>query len=371
MTWKCCLEMSSTGGQEIELFVFSNDEETKANQETTNKTELTQSQHIAPVSNDEVTHSLDVDHVKREEIAEPLSLAGVQELRGVLSEAINTSLFKFAVTIVFVFNFSYSLFNSFRQDGTQEESNDSITDRCHCNGRHRTFYVTIVLMSTVVWFLILVLEKFYTRFVQPGRYGHCLLELIIDNSKFDSYFTKELNLLLSAVYDDQNNMDMLIAKLKKQQSNNDNDDTGTIPSFGIPHYLKHSFPNAMLATSGEGYCKKSVFSSAKDNVFRRYRHFCRLKRRHKAIASFKLFLIVNQFLAQLLIVPLLELQWLDQYAWVCVAGVSRNYCNSEEDVYNLALDQAVVVYMFYASILFAALLSIVINWLPQYYDKQA
>ena len=51
-------------------------------------------------------------------------------------------------------------------------------------------------------------------------------------------------------------------------------------------------------------------------------------------------------------------------------GISRNYCDSDRDIYNLALDQAVVVYMFYASILFAALLSMVIGWLPQYNDKE-
>ena len=352
--------MSTNSGQEIELLVVDKE---KAKQQTTYKT---WSQHEVPVTNNE-NHSLEVSRGKREEIAEPLSLAGVQELRGVLSEALNTYLFKFAVVIVVVFNFLYSLFNSFRQDGARDESNDSVANKCHCNGRHKTFYVTLILTSTIIWFLILVLEKFYTWFVCPGRYDYRLLELIRDNSRFELHFTKELNMLLSAVYDNPNNMFKLTAKLKKQINSND---TGGMPIFEIPHDLKNSFPNCMPTTHGEAYCKKSVFKSAKDNVSRQYRYFCRLKRRHKAVTSFKLFLIVNQFLSQLLIVPLLQLQWLDQYAWVCVAGISRNYCNSDRDVYNLALDQAVVVYMFYASILFAALLSMVISWLPQYDDKE-
>ena len=345
--------MSVSGGQEIELLVLDK-------QRTTNKIE---SKHKVPV-----VHNLEASRGEQDEIAEPLSLAGVQELRGVLSEALNTALFKFAVVIVFVFNFSYSLFNSFRQDGSQDESNDDIGSKCHCNGRHKTFYVILILTSAVIWFLILVMEKFYTWVVCPGRYNYHLLELIRDNSRFQSYFTKELNMLLSAVYDDPNNMFKLVAKLKKEQVNGD--DTGAVPMFETPHHLKDCFPNSMPATHGETYCKKSIFKSAKDNLSRQYKHFCRLKRRHKAVTSFKLFLIVNQFLAQLLIVPLLQLQWLDQYAWVCVAGISRNYCNSDRDVYNLALDQAVVVYMFYASILFAALLSMVIGWLPQYSDRE-
>ena len=214
-----------------------------------------------------------------------------------------------------------------------------------------------------------MLEKFYAWFVHPGRYDHRLLELIKDNLKFESYFINELNLLLSAVYDDQNNMDKLIAKLKKEQTNRDF--TGSVPIFRVHRYLEHLFPNVMLTMHSEGYIKKSIFKSSRDNISRHFRQFCRLKCRHKAVASFKLFLIVNQVLAQLLIIPLLELQWLDQYAWVCVAGISRNYCNSDRDVYTLVLDQAVVVYMFYASILFAALLSMIISWLPQYNDKQA
>lgn len=351
--------MAVSGGQEIELLVVDDE----AKQRTTNKIA---SKHKVPV-----VHSLEASSGKREqnEIAEPLSLAGVQELRGVLSEALNTSLFKFAVVIVFVFNFSYSLFNSFRQDGSQGEGNDDdIGNKCHCNGRHKTFYVILILTSTVTWFLILVMEKFYTWFVRPGRYDYHLLELIRDNSRFQSYFIKELNMLLSAVYDDPNNMFKLVTKLKKEQINSD--DTGVMPRFEIPHHLKDSFPNSMPATHSEAYYKKSIFKSAKDNLSRQYRHFCRLKRRHKAVMSFKLFLIINQFLSQLLIIPLLQLQWLDQYAWVCVAGISRNYCDSDRDVYNLALDQAIVVYMFYASILFAALLSMVIGWLPQYNDKE-
>lgn len=351
--------MSASGEQEIELVELN-----EGKQQNTNKGELTQSE-----CSGEFVHSPEASAVRNEEMAEPLSLAGVQQLRGILSEALSTSLFKFAVVIVFIFNFSYSLFNSFRQDASQVDSNNSIADKCHCNGRHKTFYVTIVLTSTVVWFLVLVLEKFYTWFVRPGRYDSRLLELIKGNLKYDSYFANEFNMLLSAVYDDQNNMNKLIAKLKKEQVNGGV--TGALPIFRIPHYLKNLFPNVMPTMHGERYFKKSVFRSARDNISRHCQHFCGLRRRHKAVASFKLFLIVNQFLSQLFIVPLLELQWLDQYAWVCVAGISRNYCNSDRDIYNLALDQAVVVYMFYASILFAALLSVIISWLPQNNGKQA
>ena len=101
-----------------------------------------------------------------------------------------------------------------------------------------------------------------------------------------------------------------------------------------------------------------------------YRHFYTLDCHQKAIVSLKIFLIVTQALVQLLIIPLLELQWLDQYAWVCVAdGINRNYCSSDGDADHLALDQVVVVYMFYASIVCATLLSLVICWLPQYVNE--
>ena len=60
-------------------------------------------------------------------------------------------------------------------------------------------------------------------------------------------------MLLSAVYDDPNNMFKLMAKLKKQINN---DDTGGMPIFEIPCDLKNSFPNCTPTTHGEAYCKK-------------------------------------------------------------------------------------------------------------------
>ena len=337
-----------------------------------------------------------------------------KELKGVLQGAfISTALFKFAVAIVFVFNFLYTLFNSFRQD----DNSDNVGISCHCNSGHKTFYIIIILTSTVVWFLVLVVVKFYTWFVRPRMYSLDLENKIADTVKNQSYFIKELGDLLSAKYDDKHHRKKLVSKILKLKSVLREQGQVADPvftgvqgqlmakktpgltrahghctarkavrftgnaKFAVPDYLKESFPNNYVQYSekhkttgllqdNEENTKKSIFRSARDNISMDYRHFYALDCHQKAIVSLKIFLIVTQALVQLLIIPLLELQWLDQYAWVCVAdGINRNYCSSDGDADHLALDQVVVVYMFYASIVCATLLSLVICWLPQYVNE--
>jgi len=77
-------------------------------------------------------------------------------------------------------------------------------------------------------------------------------------------------------------------------------------------------------------------------------------------------LILLRFVFRLLIVPLLQLQWLNDYAWNCVMdGFLRDYCESITNEYFSSLDHSLVLYSVYVFVLVALLFSVMIAWLPR------
>ena len=80
----------------------------------------------------------------------------------------------------------------------------------------------------------------------------------------------------------------------------------------------------------------------------------------------KILLIVLRFMFRLLIVPLLQLQWFNEYAWNCLMNnVIRNYCEAETSQYYIGLDHTFVLYSVYVLLLIALLFSLIINWFPR------
>ena len=80
----------------------------------------------------------------------------------------------------------------------------------------------------------------------------------------------------------------------------------------------------------------------------------------------KLSLIAIRFVFRLLIVPLLQLQLLNDYAWYCLLNdVIRNYCETETNKYYIGLDHSMVNYCVYILLLIALLFSFLINWFPK------
>ena len=73
-------------------------------------------------------------------------------------------------------------------------------------------------------------------------------------------------------------------------------------------------------------------------------------------------LVTLQFFLRLPIVPLLLLQWLDEYSWNCVIGSVRNYCKDTVVVY--MFDQSMVISCLYICILLAIIIAICIQYMP-------
>ena len=76
---------------------------------------------------------------------------------------------------------------------------------------------------------------------------------------------------------------------------------------------------------------------------------------------FHVILQVFRFCAQLATVPLLMIQMLDTYAFLCLT--KDNYCTRRAQ-YNLHLDQTAITFGFYCSLLLSYLTTIMLRWIP-------
>ncbi|XP_065894156.1 uncharacterized protein [Dysidea avara] len=80
----------------------------------------------------------------------------------------------------------------------------------------------------------------------------------------------------------------------------------------------------------------------------------------------KFTLLVLRFVFRLLIVPLLQFQWLSNYAWNCIMdGLARDYCKTTTSQYFIGLDHSLVLYAVYVMILVTVMFGIIIAWLPK------
>ena len=71
-----------------------------------------------------------------------------------------------------------------------------------------------------------------------------------------------------------------------------------------------------------------------------------------------------RFLAQLALVPLLMIQMLDTYAFLCINTVFKSYCTGGEE-YDLHLDQTAISFGFYCSLMLSYVTSIMLRWIPK------
>ena len=113
---------------------------------------------------------------------------------------------------------------------------------------------------------------------------------------------------------------------------------------------------------------KHCESNNTENTHKEDEKLKQLKRQPKRWYCFmvlKIALIVLRFTFRLLIVPLLQLQWLNSYTWNCIMNnFLRNYCETEASMYYIDLDHSFVLYSVYVLVIVALLFSLMINWFP-------
>ena len=83
---------------------------------------------------------------------------------------------------------------------------------------------------------------------------------------------------------------------------------------------------------------------------------------NKIFRLFKFMLVSTQFFLRLPIVPLLLVQWLDEYSWNCVFGSMKDYC--KEATVGYTFDQSMVISFLYMCILLSIIIGIFIKSKP-------
>ena len=80
------------------------------------------------------------------------------------------------------------------------------------------------------------------------------------------------------------------------------------------------------------------------------------------------FLVIVRLLAQLAVVPMLILQMLSTYAWICIT--EDYHCQNAVTCYQLGLYQACVTFGFYFALLIASLATTMLRWFPHSKDAR-
>jgi len=89
-------------------------------------------------------------------------------------------------------------------------------------------------------------------------------------------------------------------------------------------------------------------------------------KRYYCFSLIKVSLIVFRFIFRLFVVPILQLQWFNDYAWNCLMNkIIRDYCETENMKYYINLDHSILLYSVYIVLLVALLFSVLINWFPK------
>ena len=81
----------------------------------------------------------------------------------------------------------------------------------------------------------------------------------------------------------------------------------------------------------------------------------------KVQTVFHIILSFIRFIAQLAVVPLLMIQILDTYAYLCFTA--NSYCNMRSQ-YKLHLDQTAITFGFYCSLMISLLSTTMVRWFP-------
>ena len=249
-------------------------------------------------------------------------------LKGMVSGALGSLGYKFSILIVLLFNFTYTAYNAFARSTKTEISVVSFSD-CSCNPNDRSFYSFTIFSFTALWggFLLICALCNIRNFIKHRDIREDLSEqerLIPD--KHFLLLKKEIKKLTTMV---------LSLNMKGLHSHKINSRNVNSAAIGILNYMKQFL----------------VDSDSSDNFAF-----------DKAFKLFRYTLAVIQFFLRLSIVPLLLVQWLDEYSWNCVVGLEKDYC--KETTVGYTFDQSIVIFLLYTCVLLSIILGIFMKNMP-------
>ena len=273
-------------------------------------------------------------------------------LKGMISGALGSLGYKFSILIVLLFNFTYTAYNAFARSAKSEISVVSLNN-CSCDPNDRSFYSFTTFGFTALWVVFIVICALYNIWncctghgdhdrgstnsgshstdtgVSNGNINTTdtiATEKLIPDKHF-WFLKRELKKIISMV---------LYLNIKKLHNHNDNLKLINSTKKHMFTYMKDNFLEV----------PKNKFNFVFNKIFR----------------LFKFMLVSTQFFLRLPIVPLLLVQWLDEYSWNCVFGSMKDYC--KETTVGYTFDQSMVISFLYMCVLLSIIIGILIKSMP-------
>ena len=284
------------------------------------------------------------------------AITDVNKVNGILSGALGGLPFKVGFFIVVLYQLLYISYKAFLETGTHHV----IQDDCYCAHRDQIIYRTMTFTLMGAWILFLPTYGFYktvNHFTCTERIcckdkshkdRRKIKNLYEDcNEKIEQcreYFLKELNDMITTYYLDSEHYD---SKQKKLE------DAGAI-TYRVDNLKQET---------NEGK-EKEKKGSKDENDAKGIKQWCATK--NCCFMLLQIILISMRFGFHLVIIPLFQLHWLNDYAWNCIFNnLLRDYCATIKNEYFIGLDHSLVLYFMYVFILSAILFNIIIDWFPR------
>ena len=309
-----------------------------------------------------------------------------------LSGALNDKQLVSGLGVLFVFYVFYSFFNTV----TGDKDVDSVT--CQCPMNHRSYYEAIVYLSISIWTVIFAsiaiydgyklyknpLSGFSPKSNQDGDddddggnggkpYRICGIPIYL-RTITKSCWTVTPN--KAPRPEEANN---IYSKMDDQLKHYENHfwlEFYKAYSVGAGAYESMSLPNIKSVilremqevkssstsdneNENDGDTPKNNQNDGSDNGMQELAK--------QSFFFFYPFLVIVRFFAQLTLIPVLILQMLNTYAWICLT--EDHYCEDDESRYQLGLAQTYLTFTFYIALLIAILSTIMLRWFP--YSKLA
>jgi len=290
--------------------------------------------------------------------------SGIDELKGILFEALGGLPFKIGVFLVVFYNMLYLFYKAFFVTRVDE----IIQDDCYCDQRDEIIYRLMTFIIMGAWILFLIVYAFFEAFsfscscrYRAYRNEYKKIEKHLEElehygnlEQLQQLFLKELNDMVTTYYLDDDHYNYKKQKLMEGKQNR----LTMTNSCNVGQETKES--NAKKTVNDNQSTKSDVTNRCCCAW-----SYCACSR-HCCFMLLKLLFIIMRFLFRLVIIPLLQLQWLNNYAWNCIFNnVWRDYCATITNEYFIGLDHSLVIYLMYVFLLLAILFSIIIGWFPE------
>ena len=294
------------------------------------------------------------------------SIDDIHGLKGLISRALGGLEFKAVIIVVILYNFAYTFYTAFEQNATEETT--MIHNNCSCESKDRMFYTIFTFSMIALWLLLFFMHEVYRLYTYVFKHKKVTTHDGGENGDAEDTRVREVgetgNVEDMQSSEDRESVATEHAGACDHEDRNDENMTQKFVSQELLRFTRHIIRWVYNKNINNVLAKHEISKGIHNFVedFEDLSTSPRLKICDQITNTMKCTLILLQFAARLPVVPLLLLQWLDEYSWKCVFGQFKDYCSDGAKGYYV--DQSLVVYGFYMCILLAIVIAAMINSLP-------